>query len=92
MRFLFAPFGILSGLIAGKIAQRVFTAVWERIEHREAPEPAQRDVSWGKLIASLLLEGAIARGARGAADRGARTAFYRTTGAWPGDSGRDAKA
>ena len=38
-----------------------------------------------KLIAALLLEGATFRAVRGLFDHGARQAFHRLTGSWPGD-------
>jgi Protein of unknown function (DUF4235) len=85
MRFLFAPIGIVAGLVAGFIATKLFDFVWSRISDEEAPEPDQREVSIPMLAAALVLEGAIFRFVRGFVDRGTRRGFARLTGAWPGE-------
>ena len=89
MRFLFAPFGIAAGLVAGFIATKLFDFVWSRITDEEAPEPDQREVSVPMLGAALALEGAIFRVVRGFVDRGSRQGFLRLTGIWPGEERPD---
>ena len=49
-----------------------------------ASEPDQRGVPWQKLIAALVVQGAIFRAVRGLIDRGSRELFSRATGTWPG--------
>jgi hypothetical protein len=41
-------------------------------------------VPWQKLIAALVVQGAIFRAVRGRIDRGSRELFSRATGTWPG--------
>jgi hypothetical protein len=84
-KILFLPFSILGGLLAGKIAKSVFERIWSLVDDQESPEPSQRRVQWPKLLAALVLEGAIFRAVRGAFDRGARELFKRLTGNWPGE-------
>jgi hypothetical protein len=74
MKILFLPFSLIGGL-----------RIWSLIDREEPPEPEHRDVSWGKLIAALMLEGAIFRATRGAVDKATREAFSRLTGSWPGE-------
>jgi hypothetical protein len=83
-RILFAPFSIVGGLLAGLAATRLFELIWRRFDDQEAPDPEHRDVSWPKLAAALLLQGAIFRFVRGAFDHGTRVAFFRGTKSWPG--------
>jgi Protein of unknown function (DUF4235) len=85
MRFLFAPIGILAGLMAGFAAQKGFERVWAAFEGGDAPEPEDREVSYPKLLAALAVEGAIFRLVRGMVDRGARVGFASVTGSWPGN-------
>lgn len=85
MKILFAPIGIVSGLLAGIAAQKVFERVWAVIDDEDPPEPGDRDIPILKLVGALILEGAIFRLAKGFADRGARSGFASLTGAWPGD-------
>lgn len=85
MRVLFAPMGIVAGLIAGFAAQKGFDLIWARIDNEEAPEPEDREVSYPKLATALVLEGAIFRLVKGMTDRGARLGFASLTGSWPGE-------
>ena len=85
MKMLFAPVGILAGLIAGFVAQKGFERLWTIFDEEEPPEAEDREVSYPKLIAALLIEGAIFRLVKGFVDRGARAGFASLTGRWPGE-------
>lgn len=85
MKLIFAPIGIVAGLLAGLVAQKGFERLWALLDDEEPPEPDQRDVVYPKLIAALLVEGAIFRLAKGVVDHGVRGAFARLTGRWPGE-------
>jgi uncharacterized protein DUF4235 len=85
MKLLFLPISIVSGVLAGLIGKKLFEAAWGLIDQEEAPEAQHRDISYGKLAAALVLEGAIFRLIRGFVDHGARHGFERVTGAWPGE-------
>lgn len=82
---LFAPIGILAGLAAGFAAQKGFERIWAVFDEEEAPEVSEREVSYGKLVVALLIEGAIFRLVKGMVDRGARVGFASLTGSWPGE-------
>jgi hypothetical protein len=84
-KFVFIPFSIAGGLLAGLLAKKLFEASWHIVDDQEPPEPDARGFPWPKLMAALALEGAIFRAARGASDHLARGAFYRATGVWPGE-------
>jgi hypothetical protein len=84
-KMLFAPIGILGGLAAGFVGKKLFDAAWGLIDDEEPPEPEHRDISWAKLAAALVLQGAIFRLVRGLVERGSRRGFERATGRWPGD-------
>ncbi len=84
MNVIFRPVGIVSGIVAGIIGKRIFELMWGVIDDEDAPEPKYREISLAKLVVALLLEGAIFRLLRGVADHGARHAFSRLTGEWPG--------
>jgi hypothetical protein len=85
VKLLFAPIGILAGLAAGFAAQKGFERLWAMIDEEEAPEVEDREVSYPKLVAALLLEGAIFRLVKGMTDRSARLGFASLTGTWPGE-------
>jgi len=89
MKFVFAPIGIVAGLFAGMAAQKAFERLWAVIDDEEPPAPDNRDVSIPKLVAALLVEGAIFRLVKGLVDRGTRSGFASLTGSWPGDKRPD---
>ena len=85
MKFLFLPFSIASGLIAGKIAEKIFDQLWRAFTDEEAPEAEHREIAIAKLVLALAIEGAIFRAVRGLTDHAARRGFARATGTWPGE-------
>jgi hypothetical protein len=85
MKLIFAPIGIVLGLIAGMLGQKLFERVWGLIDDEEPPSPEHREFSWPKLIAALAIEGAIFRLVKGLVDHGSRSAFAGATGFWPGE-------
>ena len=84
-RFFFVPFSIAAGLIAGMLGRKLFEQAWGLIDGEEPPEPKHREISVGKLLAALAVEGAIFRAVKGASDHYARRSFARLTGTWPGE-------
>jgi len=84
MNLLFKPIGIVTGLVAGILAKKIFEFAWGLVDDEEAPEAKHREVPLGKLSLALVLEGAIFRVVRGLADHGLRHGVARLTGSWPG--------
>jgi hypothetical protein len=85
VKLIFTPFSIGLGLAAGMLAQKLFDAVWSKIDDEDAPDPKFRRIDYRKLVPALLLQGAILRLVRGFVDHGLRHAFANTTGLWPGE-------
>jgi len=85
MKFLFLPFSIVAGLIAGQLSKKLFDGVWRLVDEEEAPEAEHKEISLAKLALALVIEGAIFRAVRGLVDHGARRGFYNLTGSWPGE-------
>jgi hypothetical protein len=85
MKLVFAPIGIIAGLLAGLVAQKGFERLWAAFDDEEPPEPDQRDPSYPKLIAALVVEGAVFRLTKGVVDHGVRRGFAGLTGSWPGE-------
>jgi hypothetical protein len=85
LKLLFVPFSVIGGVLAGFTGKRLFGWLWHAAAGEPAPEPDQRGVSWPKLAAALVLQGAIFRAVRGLVDRGSRELFSRATGRWPGE-------
>jgi hypothetical protein len=85
MKLVFLPISVTLGLLAGLVAKKAFDQVWGLIDDEEPPQPQHREFAWPKLVAALVMEGAIFRLVKGLADHGARRSFARVTGSWPGE-------
>jgi Protein of unknown function (DUF4235) len=85
MKLAFTPLSIALGLLAGLIGKKIFEQAWGLIDDEEPPDAKHREINFTKLIFALLFEGAIFRLVKGLTDHGARRAFARATGAWPGE-------
>jgi hypothetical protein len=85
MKLIFAPIGIVAGLLAGLVAKKGFERLWAVFDEADPPEPDQREATYPKLIAALVVEGAIFRLTKGVVDHGIRSGFARVTGTWPGE-------
>jgi hypothetical protein len=85
MKFLFLPFSIVAGLVAGFLSKKIFDGIWRLFDEEEAPEAEHKEISLVKLALALGIEGAVFRAVRGLVDHGARRGFYNLTGSWPGD-------
>jgi hypothetical protein len=85
MKLLFLPISVTLGLLAGLAGKKAFDQVWGLIDDEEPPRPEHREFAWPKLVAALVIEGAIFRLVKGLVDHGARRSFAQVTGSWPGE-------
>jgi hypothetical protein len=92
MRFLYKPFGIVAGVIGGKVGQNVFDKLWARIDGAPPPGAKTPDASLGRVVAAQALQAATLAGVGTAADRLAMRWFHYLTGIWPGDKPGDDEA
>jgi hypothetical protein len=84
-RLLYKPFAVLMGIVAARLAGKLFTRVWEFAAHESAsPLATDRDRGWGELTAAAVIRGAVFSGVRAVVDRTGATGFERVTGSWPG--------
>jgi hypothetical protein len=83
-KILFLPFSVVGGILAGFVGKKTFESLWQLFDDQEAPDPKDREIAWTRLLAALLLQGAIFRTVRGLMDHGSRSAFSKLTGTWPG--------
>ena len=85
MKLIFAPIGVVSGLLAGLLARKGFERAWALVDDDEPPAPESRDSTYPWLIVALAVEGAVFRIVKGVVDHAVRRAFARATGRWPGE-------
>lgn len=82
-KLLYQPFGMLAGVIAGRIGRKVFERLWASIDDQRPPSPKQGDVDWRKAVAGAALEAAAYAGTKAAVDRLTAKSFHHLTGFWP---------
>lgn len=83
---VYAPFGIVVGMLGGLAASTVFKQVWKRVSGEDdPPTPRQGEYGWGEILAAAFLQGAIFSVVRAVINRGGARGFERLTGVWPGD-------
>jgi hypothetical protein len=83
-KLLYAPFGVLAGIIGAKLGRKVFDGVWSKFDDREAPpSPIKGESDWRKAIAGAALEGAAYAGTKAAVNRVSAKSFHHLTGLWP---------
>lgn len=85
VKLMFAPISIVASRIAGMTGRKLVNRIWSLIDDRRPPKPDQPARSWPKLVAALVIEGAIFRLVSGLADQASRRWFASLTGRWPGD-------
>jgi len=79
------PFGIIASLIGAKIANRIFKALWSRIDEETPPKPTTADASFSKVVGASALEAATMAAIGAAVDRASVRTFHHLTGIWPGE-------
>jgi Protein of unknown function (DUF4235) len=84
-KIFFLPVSLVSGLLARLISKKLFALIWGAVDDQRVPKPEYRQVNRGKLVAALVVEGAVFALIRGLVDHGARHSYARLTGSWPGD-------
>jgi Protein of unknown function (DUF4235) len=85
MKIIYKPFGILLGILAGILSQKLFNAVWGIFDKEEPPKPTTEEADWPKVIAAAAVQGVTFRVTRAAVDRLGAQGFQHLTGVWPGD-------
>ncbi|HEX2902679.1 MAG TPA: DUF4235 domain-containing protein [Jatrophihabitans sp.] len=85
MKLLYKPIGLLIGVLAGLIATRLFEKVWTVVTgDPETPDATDPRSSWTQIATAAVLQGAIFAGVRAVADRAGAKGYQKATGSWPG--------
>ena len=88
MKLLYKPFGVIAGIIGAKLGERLFRALWAKLDSDEPPKPTRREATTGKVVAAAALEAAAHSGAKAVTARASARSFHYLTGFWPGDEAK----
>ena len=83
MRLLYKPFGIIAGLIAGRLGQKAFRSIWTKIDEAPPPKPSTGQGSVAKVVGSRALEAGVMAASAAAVDRLFAHWFHYFIGLWP---------
>ncbi len=85
MKLLYKPIGLIGGVLAGLLANALFTRLWAKLaSDGQVPEAKQRSAGWAEVAAAAALQGAVMKGTRAVVDRAGAKGFEKATGTWPG--------
>ncbi|HWK93714.1 MAG TPA: DUF4235 domain-containing protein [Luteimicrobium sp.] len=87
-KILYRPVGIISSIIGGLVAARVFRLVYKHLvpgPEDRAPKPLESSYKAREVVLGALIQGAVFSGVRALINRAGARAFERWTGEWPGD-------
>ena len=85
MKILYKPFGLVLGVLAGIVSQKLFNAVWGIFDKEEPPKPTTERADWPKVIAAAAVQGVTFRVTRATVDRLGAQGFRYFTGILPGE-------
>jgi Protein of unknown function (DUF4235) len=85
MKILYKPFGLVFGLFAGFLSQKLFNVVWGLFDREEPPKPTTQEAAMTKVLAAAAVQGVTFRVTRAAIDRYGAKGFEYFTGIWPGE-------
>jgi hypothetical protein len=83
MRLLYKPFGIIAGIIAGRLGQKTFRKLWYKVDDEPLPKPGTGEGSVAKVVAGTALEAGIMAASVAAVDRVFAQVFHYFVGLWP---------
>jgi uncharacterized protein DUF4235 len=85
-KVIYKPAGWVVGALGGVAATAVFRKVWTLVSgEKEAPDPTDRDRSWGQVLLAAGVQGAIFGLVKAAVDRAGAAGYKKVTGEWPDD-------
>jgi hypothetical protein len=85
-KVIYKPAGLVIGALGGVAATAVFRKVWTMVSgEKEAPDPTDRDRTWGQVLLAAGVQGAIFGLVKAAVDRAGATGYKKVTGEWPDD-------
>lgn len=84
MKLLYKPLGLVIGVLGGMLATRVFEKVWSAITgDPKAPEATDPNSSWSEIALAAAVQGAIFAGVRAVVNRAGAKGYEKATGTWP---------
>ena len=89
MKLIYRPIGLMLGILSGLIAKKIFDFVWTKFDEEEPPEPTTQQAPWAKVLAAAALQGVIFRSTRVLIDRYGAIGWNHLTGVWPGEKRPD---
>jgi len=85
MKIVYKPVGLVLGILAGVVSQKLFNAVWGIFDDEEPPKATTEEANWPKVIAAAAVQGVTFRVTRATVDRLGAKGFRFLTGVWPGE-------
>jgi hypothetical protein len=86
IKLAYKPLSWILGALSGVLAGKVFERVWIHVDKYDAaPAPTLKDAGWRKVLLAAALDGAIYAVVKAAVSRGGAAGVEKATGIWPGE-------
>jgi hypothetical protein len=82
---MYKPFGIVLGILAGRVAGKAFNAGWERTQGTKPPKALTEEATMGQIVGSAVVRASVFAATAAVVDRAGAKAFRHVTGFWPGE-------
>ena len=89
MTLIYKPIGLVLGILGGILGRQAFNQIWQRLDDEEPPEPTTRDTSLKRVVAAVVLQGAVFSIVKMAIQRGGARTWRHLFGTWPGEKRPD---
>ncbi|HIW63046.1 MAG TPA: DUF4235 domain-containing protein [Candidatus Stackebrandtia excrementipullorum] len=84
-KLLYRPIGLLMGTAGGWLAGMIVKRVWRAAsDEGDPPDALDEERTWGEILASAALQGAVFATIKALFDRAGATGVRKLTGSWPG--------
>lgn len=83
LRLLYKPFGIIAGIVAGRVGKSLFSKLWMKVDDAPPPRPGTGQGSMPKVVGGAAVEAAVMAATAAAVDRVFAKAFHHLLGIWP---------
>ncbi len=84
MKLLYKPLGLLFGVLGGILATQIFERIWRLATgDPETPDATDPNSGWAEIAIAAAVQGAVFAGVRALVNRAGAKGFEKATGTWP---------
>jgi hypothetical protein len=84
IKLLYKPLGLAFGILGGLLASMLFDKLWRAVTgSADTPDATDPGAGWGEVVVAAALQGAVFAAVRAAVSRAGAKGYEKATGTWP---------